>query len=248
MPEDLIKIIVASVSGVAGGVIAAIITAQSKVRELEQNFRLAQQAKEAEDRAKNQLQYLNPLRITTMDFRWRMDNITDRIRRKDTLLTDTLNELESKLEDPTADSAEWANGFGEFALSTQYTTMLYFARAARIRSELPFVRLSSDDDEELLNKLSEVRRSLGGDYGIWESLQDSLGSYMWKEDSRLLTYREFCSQLLDSSAYSWFHRPIEFYRDLDKKTPEERQKMIDSLTNLERFMAERPRQTARGRN
>ncbi len=115
-----------------------------------------------------------------MDLLSRIRNINKRIARNDKLLQDTLRELKSKAQGDQAAFASWANGWGEYSLSTLYSTMLYFARAARIRSELPFVRLSSDDDEELLKKLSEVRKAFGGDYGIWESLQDSLGAYMWK--------------------------------------------------------------------
>jgi hypothetical protein len=247
MPEDLVKIIVPVVGGVAAGIISALITARFKLRELERSFRLAQQAKENEDRAKNQLQYLNPLRVTAIDLRSRINNINKRISRNDRLLQDTLRELKSKAQGDQAAFASWANGWGEYSLSTLYTTMLYFARAARIRSELPFVRLSSDDDEELLKKLSEVREAFGGDYGIWESLQDSLGSYMWKEDAHLLTYREYCNQLADPSSYVWLRRVSHFYRDLKDKKPEERQRMVDSLTGLEQFLANRPRQTAKGR-
>jgi hypothetical protein len=245
MPDDLIKILVAATSGVIGGFISAVITARSKLRELEKSFRLSQQAKEAEERAKNQLQYLNPLRVSAMDLGSRLADIADRVERGDKFLSDSLVEIESRIRHNEEEFAGWANGVGEFSLSTLYMTMIYFARAARIRSELPFVKLSSGDDRELLSILSEVRRSLGGEYGIWESLQDSLGDYMRKEGGGLLTYREFCTQLEDESSYYWFHRVIDFYHDMHMKSADERKSMIDSLQALEHFLAEKPRETAR---
>jgi hypothetical protein len=67
---------------------------------------------------------------------------------------------------------------------------------------------------------------------------------MWEKDRRLLSYSEYCNKLLDSSTYYWFHRPIVFYRDLDEKTPEERQRMVDSLYDLKHFLENIPMQSA----
>ena len=246
MTEDLIKTILTVAGGVLGGIIAAVITARNKVHELEENYRLTQLAKENEERAKNQLQYLNPLRVSAMDLHGRLSDIDDRIARKDSLLIDTLKELKEKAED-TESFVPWANGFGEFALSTLYITLIYFARAGTIRTELPFVQLSAGDDNELLDRLSNVRRSLGGEYGIWSDLQDSLGSYLRRPEGRgLLSYREFCTELSKPSSFPWFNRAVRFYRDLNLKKPAERKEMIDSLNNLAQFLAEKPKQTARG--
>jgi hypothetical protein len=107
-----------------------------------------------------------------------MENIQERIARPDSLLKDTLIQLDSKKEAARADFEEWANGFGEYSLSTLYITMVYFARAFKIRSERPYVRLGENDDSQLTKKLNEVRKSFAGDYGIWEVIQDSLGGYV----------------------------------------------------------------------
>lgn len=125
--------------------------------------------------------------MSAIDLRTRISDIDARIQRKDTLLVDTLEQLEEKAR--AADHfVSWANGFGEFALSTLYITLVYFARAGTIRTELPFVQLSAGDDDELLDRLSHVRRSLGGEYGIWVELQDSLGSYLRRPAGGLLSY------------------------------------------------------------
>jgi hypothetical protein len=81
------------------------------------------------------------------------------------------------------------------------------------------VRLTTNDDSELFNKLTEVRKSFAGDYGIYEVLQDSLGGYMWKKGNRLLSYSEYCNKLLDSSTYYWYLRPIVFTVIFIRKRP-----------------------------
>jgi hypothetical protein len=129
-----------------------------------------------------------------MDLRNRLSNIEDRIQKDDRLLVNSLNELDGKIKDQE-DFVEWANGLGEFALSTLYITLIYFARAGTIRTELPFIQLSAGDDDELLERLSGVRRALGGEFGIWSDLQDSLGSYLRRTEGGLLSYREFCAEL-----------------------------------------------------
>jgi hypothetical protein len=103
VPEDLIKIILPVLGGFVGGIISAVLTARSKLRELEKSFRLTQLAKENEERAKNQLQYLNPLRVSTMDLQHRLSIIEERIQREDPLLINTLDELETKIKDPGSD-------------------------------------------------------------------------------------------------------------------------------------------------
>jgi hypothetical protein len=206
---------------------------------------LAERAKAAEDRAKNQIQYLNPLRVAAMDLRERLRIVDQRIARQDTLLGDTVIEVHDRASTASpADFAVWANGMGQFALSTMHLICVYLARASRIRAELPFVRLSARGDQELLERLSRVRHSLGGEYGLWESLQDSLGSYVQQNDGTLRNHREFCEQLEDPNRVEWFGRLVEFLHDMLLKTATERQSHIDSLDSLIDFLAEQPSITA----
>ena len=244
MPEELIKILPV-IGGLLAGIGSAFVTARYKVRELEKSFRLTQLAKENEERAKTQLQYLNPLRLSAMDLQRRLSIIEEKIQSKDRLLINTLNELKTKIKDPE-DFVIWANGWGEFALSALYVTLVYFARAGTIRTELPFVQLSTGDDNKLLDRLERVRRALGGEWGIWVDLQDSLGSYMRRTEGGLLSYREFCTELSQPSSFPWFHKLVEFYRDLHLKTPDQRKEMADSLDLLVQLWEDKPKETASG--
>jgi hypothetical protein len=230
VPEDLIKIILPVILGALGGITSAVVTARFK---------------ENEERAKNQLQYLNPLRVSAMDLQHRLSIIEKKRQSEDPLLISTLDELETKIKDPE-DFVIWANGRGEFALSALYVTLVYFARAGTIRTELPFVQLSAGDDDTLLGRLERVRRALGGEYGIWVDLQDSLGSYMRRTKGGLLSYREFCTELSQPSSFPWFHKVVGFYRELHLKKPDERKEMTDSLDCLVQFLADKPKETASG--
>jgi hypothetical protein len=242
--EQLVEYLVPILAGLLGGWISATVTARAKLRELEASFRLDERRKNAEERAKNQLNYLNPLRVAAIDLRDRLNNVKQRIQESDTLLPDTVSEVSSRAKDDEESFADWANGLGQYALSSMHLICIYLARASRIRTELPFVQLSSRGDQELLNRLSEVRESLGGDFGIWESLQDSLGDYIRNVDGTLMDYREFCLQLENAGTAHWFRRLVDFLRDLHMKTSAERQAAIDSLRDLIDFLTQQPLQTA----
>ncbi|HUP59169.1 MAG TPA: hypothetical protein VNA69_01985 [Thermoanaerobaculia bacterium] len=176
--------------------------------------------------------------IATADFRERLEDIDDRIRRNDVLLANTMNDVKNRSH-VDVEYARWANGFGHFALSTLYITVVYFACASKIRADLPFVNLSSGDDRRLLDLLSKVRQAVGGEFGIWENLQDSFGSYVRRDDGSIMNYRHFCSLIGDEVTCPWFLRLIDFYRDLDRKLQEERQQMIRELRALEAFLSAR---------
>jgi hypothetical protein len=240
-----VKYLLPIIAGLLGGWISAIITARMKLRELEETFRIDEQRKSAEERAKTQIKYLNPLRIAAIDLQERLGSVNQRVHDADSFLTDTVSEVGTRAQRNDERFARWANGIGQYALSTMHLICIYLARASRIRAELPFVQLSSRGDQDLLERLSKVRASLGGEFGIWESLQDSLGDYIINADGALMDYREFCMQLEDAGRAHWFQRVIDYLHDFHKKTPAERQAPIDSLGDLIIFLTQQPEQTAR---
>jgi hypothetical protein len=184
--------------------------------------------------------------VAAHDLRFRLNDANDKISTNDSLLPDTVREIAAEGRKPREEFARWANDFGQYALSTVYMTVVYFARASRIRTELPFVELSAGDDEALLRHLEKVRLALGGDYGIWVSLQDSLGTYLTDKNGTVATYREFCEQLADPVNGPWYHRVVEFFRDLHMKTPTERNKMVAALDDLVQFLRDKPREARKG--
>lgn len=233
------------IAGLLGGWVSAVITSRMKLRELEETFRIDERRKNAEERAKAQIKYLNPLRIAAMDLRERLGSVNQRVHDSDSFLTDTVSEIGTRAQGDEERFARWANGVGQYALSTMHLICIYLARASRIRAELPFVQLSSRGDQDLLERLSMVRASLGGEFGIWESLQDSLGEYIINADGTLMDYREFCLQLKDTGTAHWFRRVIDYLHDFHKKTSAERQSPIDLLGDLIVFLTQQPEQTSR---
>jgi hypothetical protein len=233
--EDLMKLAVPALIGVLAGIVSSVITTRQRMKEVVETFKLEQRAKDQETKAKVQIQYLNPLQIAALDLRDRIQDIQNKIEGGDPLLRNTMQELKSR-DHHGNQYVEWANGFGHYALSTLYLTNVYLASVSKIRTELPFVELTSGEDQELLNHLARVRSALGGDYGIWENLQDSFGHYVKKKRGTLMNYKEFCSFIYDDANFLWFMRLVDFYRDIDLKTIPQRYEMINSLDELLKFL------------
>lgn len=122
-------------------------------------------------------------------------------------------------------------------ISTLRITSLYFYHANRVLEKLPYLELTQGDDAELRQYIIRVGKSLGGPYGIWEDLHDSLGKYMMQQNGKVINYRDFCrNEILHKTNYVWFTRVIEFYRDLNKKTSPELGEMINSMKELRDFL------------
>ncbi|MBK1988853.1 hypothetical protein A0J48_015125 [Sphaerospermopsis aphanizomenoides BCCUSP55] len=240
---EILKILAPALLGIIGGVLSGWFTQRS-------GYAIKQKEKENEERDKLKLQYLDPLRVATQDLRDRLIEIRERQNQKDPILQTGLQQLISNKTGNAAndlpykyiwqnkgDYAEWANGIGCFSLSTLRTTALYFYQASKILQELPYVKLSSGDDVELRKHLINVRSALGGSYGIWNELQDSIGEYLLKENGKLRNYREFCYEIIDDVNYFWFYRPIRFFADFHLKSSNEVDEMIQSLDTLDRFLS-----------
>jgi hypothetical protein len=223
--------------GLIGGLIAAQLTARSKLRELRSQFELAEEARRAEALARERVVYLNPLRLATIELHDRLEQSARMIEDGNALLERSLEELPAKRAEGYAVFADWANHAGHYALSSLYVTLVYLARASRIRSDVPFLDLGGAGDRALLDALGTVRQALGGEFGIWDGLQDSLGSYVVEESGSLKSYREFCTELADATTASWYRRVVEFHHDLHMKTREERRRMLDALAALAAFLA-----------
>jgi hypothetical protein len=231
--------LIAGLLGLLGGVISARLTARSKLRELQEQFELAEQAREREARARTRLVYLEPLRIAAVDLLDRLEQTFRKLDDGDELVRRSLGELPAKRAD-AATFADWANHAGHYALSSLYITAVYLARASRIRTELPFVQLGTEGDRNLLGLVGDVRTAVGGEFGIWDGLQDSLGGYVMDGDGAVMNYREFCTELFEPTTASWYRRLVEFWGDLHLKTHEERERMAGALTALTAFLASEP--------
>jgi len=185
------------------------------------------------------LKVLNPLLISAEDL---LDRFTDLARRRKNdakrpeMIRWFLEAKERPQRDP-AGFARWCNDEGYFALSTLYVTALYFHYAGTIRRDFPFFDLAGGGDQgALLSHLSEIRVAIGGKFGIWEVMQDSLGAYAAKKDGSIKNYREFCEMLVDEKQAPWLNRLLDFYRDVHLKLDDQFENVERSLKALIAFL------------
>jgi hypothetical protein len=206
------------------GVVTAWVTAYFKLRQDRDVDREKQ-------RENVRLKVLNPLLISAEDLLDRFVDIARR-RKNDAKRPEMIRWFLEAKERPQRDPAgfaRWCNDEGYFALSTLYVTALYFHYAGTIRRDFPFFDLAGGDEGALLSHLSEIRVAIGGKFGIWEVMQDSLGDYAVKENGSIKNYREFCEMLVDDKQAPWLGRLLDFYRDVHLK-------LDDQFDNVERSL------------
>src|SRR4051812_2163636 len=109
------------------------------------------------DEAHNiRLQYLNPLRLSVVENLFRLqeirDAVTTRGRCEALLYVGDPEEFRSK-------PLDWFNRHGAYLATSCYLTVCLFSTSARIRRDLPYVKLGKDEDTALLTSLRRI--SLG---------------------------------------------------------------------------------------
>lgn len=126
--------------------------------------------------------------------------------------------------------ASHCNGVLYFSVTTLYVTAVYFAVAARIRSSQPFIQTGAFNDSMLLEKIAAVRNAFSGEDGLWDTLQDSIGSVVTHPDGRIFSYREFCFALIDKDIHPWFLNLMDFYRGIARR--------YEKLETINRYLEE----------
>jgi hypothetical protein len=228
----------AILSALIAGIVAlgtAMLTARAQVKELEKRFEREQLAEKQRDRDKQRLHYLDPLVVSATDLLIKLSQLREQLTIKQDFWVATFNEVKVRDRNRREDFAFWCNGYGAGAVTTLYVTVVYFARAYKIRSELPFIQLGPNDDQALLSELTAVRDAFGGENNLWVEMQDSLGDYVTGPDGRVLSYKEFCAKIIDPWEHIWFIRLLDFYRDIHLKRDAELPKIVAALEHLISF-------------
>ena len=229
----------AIISILSGGVTAFLATG-FKLKEFRGQSQIQQEMDKKREEEKNRIQYLNPLRISAEDLKRRLEEIVDVMQDEQEKIKitngfDYINE--SSIGNRKAFD-KWCNIDGYFCVATLYMTSVYFSRANKLRAEFPIAQLDPDEDEKLLRLLSQVREAFGGRHGIWETIQDSIGSYTRKPDGSLMNYREYCGEIADSDKHVWFRSLIDFYVSFHKKLDYEVKEVLSALDELSSFLKE----------
>jgi hypothetical protein len=228
---DSIKLVLPLILSPILGIIAALITTNYK-------FKREMRHEREKEKEHIRLKILNPLLIASEDLLRRFIDIKK--RRKDPAKgPEMIGWFRDIKENPWQDKLSfgyWANDTGYFAMSTLYITALYFYYASRIRSDFPFTELESGGETALLSHISEVRTSAGGKFGVWEAMQDSLGTYLASENGGVKNYRNFCELIIDTPENIWFNRLIDFYGDIHLKLDDQIDNIEHSLKSLIEFL------------
>ena len=226
------------VSAVIAGIVAvatSLLTARSQVKQLEKKFEYEQLAERRRDREKKRIQYLDPLVVSATDLLSKLRELREQLRNKEEFWKGTFNEVKVRDRNRKEEFAFWCNGYGAGAVTMLYVTVAYFARAYKIRAELPFIQLGPNDDQLLLSHLTDVREAFGGENNLWVEMQDSLGEYVTRPDGRIMNYKEFCTKIIDPWEHIWFIRLLDFYRDIHMKRDAEIPKIVSALQELISF-------------
>jgi hypothetical protein len=225
--------------GAGSGFGGAWLTATYRMREQEQTAKRQAIAEKLKEKSIARLRYLDPLMIAATDLRERLQTIVSDARARNEHWYHLLRHFGIIKEIPKYRAHDrpgleyLCNGEGNRAFSTLYETAIYFRRAAKSRSELPFIELDPGDDRSLLKLLSAVRSAFHGVHGIWATLQDSIGSYVQAND-RIMNYREFCGQLIENDI--WFTGMSDFYNSLEPKIDYEVKNVLKALDDLIDFL------------
>lgn len=236
--DALLKLVLPGFIGVLGGGITAFLTTSFRLKEFRMQSQIQQEIDKKREEEKNRIQYFNPLRISTEDLKRRLEEITSDMHGEEEKIriTNNFDYINEKNIANRREFEKWCNIDGYFCMATLYVTSVYFSRANKLRSEFSIAQLDPAEDEELLELLSNVRMAFGGRHGIWETIQDSIGSYTRKPDGTLMNYREFCGEIGDSNKHVWFRSLIDFYVSFHKKLDYEVKDVVPALGELLSFL------------
>lgn len=233
------QMILTAVFSILTAAVTAFITANLKLMEIKQQSKIQQEVEKERENSKIRIQYLNPLYISSKDLSTRLNDINSELEdnnRKQMMLNNFRYIDENTIV--KENFGNWCNSDGYFCMSTLYLTSVYFLNASRVRFELPFIQLSPNEDQKLLAHLSTVRTAFGKRYGVWEVIQDSIGTYIKKDNNSVMNYREFCKEISDKSKFIWFGNLIGFYKDVGSKKSHELKESVSALKELLKFLEE----------
>ena len=217
------------------GALTAFVVAQYQSSRTSRKELLAKQAAV-------QFAYLDPLRMAAESLAWKFFNIEQKIRenKPESGGLEWMLRMFHYVKEPReylnrelsfTDYSAWCNGEGFFAVSTIYAAAVYLLHARRARRECV-------KDIELMRNLEAVRHALGHEYGIYVMLQDSMGEYVADEKGMEIGYRQFCTRLFHEEERLWFLNLMDYFRDISKKTAEQRGAIMLSLHNLLAYLGQ----------
>ena len=224
-----IKLVIPVLTAVCGA-LGALVVAQYQSSRSSRRQRAAEQAAV-------QFAYIDPLRMAAENLAWKFYGIEKKVEKREAgsggleWMRQVFHCVKEPGEilggrNPTfTEYGYWCNGEGFFAVSTIYATAVYFLHARRTRR-------ACSKEVELMRRLEGVRIALGHEFGIYVMLQDSVGEYVEDEQGMEIGYRRFCAKLYSEEDRAWFLNVLDYYREIDEKTVEQRRVIMTALRDL----------------
>lgn len=234
-PEIIVAIIAAIVA-----LLSAAIAVYGQIRTARLEDVLTQQResaqREAQERQRVNLTYLNPLRLYVEEVYTRLSQIHQCINQNDGTCAALLYVDDARMV--STRDAEWFTSEGCYLISTCYLTGCLFYHFKKLRADVAYLRLGAGDDTQLLNLIFKVQRAFLQDLGIFYVLQPGIGTDIYlAEKSRLMSYREFSQHLQDPAQRVWFDRLITFYLETGQgQKPHRVEQALSALHDLSVFL------------
>ncbi|GAA4468914.1 hypothetical protein [Phytohabitans houttuyneae] len=180
--------------------------------------------------------YLNPLRYHAVENHFRITDNLHKVRQHGGHW-DELDVLAT-----TADLADkdpgWFVSEGARLATATYLTACLLAHLARVRDNVPYLRLTTTADTRLAELTLQVHVGILQDGGMPNVAQISLGQEMWhRDEKRLLTYREFCQLLQKPDRRPWIEPVVLYHLQLGRGENLGRVRLlIDATAELAEFL------------
>ncbi len=189
-----------------------------------------------EEQRQTRIKYLHPLKLASEDLLRRWRQIAVRIEAgKGAEVTAEFRAIRSTCGQPWfyRDCNEQLCG----PVGTLYATACYFAFAARLREQLPLLRMWHWRALDLLDATEKVRSGIGNRYGLWEEIQDSIGGLVLATtNEHVIPFGAFCKALSqDTNSYL---RLFDFYEEIDQKYKYELHKGCRALERVDQLLCE----------
>jgi hypothetical protein len=180
--------------------------------------------------------YLNPLRYHAVENHFR---ITDNLRNvgEHGGRWAALDVLDSTAQLGDKEAA-WFVDRGARLTTAAYLTACLLAHLARVRDNVPYLRLTTAADTRLAELVLQVHVGILQDGGMPYMAQISLGQEMWhREEARLLTYREFCRLLQDPDRRPWIEPLVHYHLLIGRGENLARVRLlVDATAELAQFL------------
>lgn len=185
------------------------------------------------DAARINSEYLNPLSLYCEETYFRLYDILRRIDESEDNRCEVLLFVENESE-LSGKGAQWFNHEGGYLISTCYFTACLFYCIAKVREDIPYLRLSKEKDSLLRDLMYRVSKAFREQLGVFYSIQLGIGHSIYSDqDLRMKTYREFCEALQDPDERVWFGRLVNFYIDTGRGEKRERvEKALVAIQDL----------------